>query len=83
MLFPFDAFALLGFEANDVIALRLAKIGRGGAQSLEEVQLMFREKASATVEAATNLLTGGTIAGTVDRYRQHVAANHTRLSASA
>ena len=81
MFFPWHAFAMLAFESNSVIALRLAKIGRGGSQSLDEIRLMFAEKASASMEATAALLTGGTVCGTVDRYREHVAANEARLSA--
>ena len=79
MFFPWHAFTLLAFESNSVINLRLAKIGRGGAQACEEVRLMFAEKASAAVEAGTAMMTGGTLVGLVDGYRVHVAANQARL----
>lgn len=79
MFFPWHAFTLLAFEANSVIALRLAKIGRGGSQAADEVRLMFSEKASAAMEAGTAMMTGGTMVGLVDRYRVHVAANQSRL----
>ena len=49
MFFPWHALNLLAFEASSVIALRLAKIGRGGSQAAYEVRLMFAEKTSAAM----------------------------------
>ncbi len=82
MFFPWHALNLLAFEASSVIALRLAKIGRGGSQAADEVRLMFAEKTSAAMEAGTVLMSGGSLVGVVDRYRVHVAANQLRLEAS-
>ena len=83
MFFPWTALALLAFESTSVINLRLAKIGLGGSQAIDEVRLMFDEKTDAAVEASTNLILGGTLAGLVARYRFHVAENLVRLQAVA
>lgn len=82
MFFPWTAFTLLALESTSVINLRLAKIGRGGSQAMDEVRLMFAEKADAALEAGSNLMLGGTPAGMVARYRFHVAENQARLAAA-
>jgi hypothetical protein len=43
--------AQLGFEAQSVIALRLARLATGGASAWPEAQRMVSEKAAAVVEA--------------------------------
>ena len=80
-MFPFHNLAMLGFESISVINKRLAKIALGGTQSADEVRLMFSEKASAAIEATTAIMLGETGAGTIARFRAHVAANEARLSA--
>ena len=80
MFFPWYAFAMLGFESASVIAKRLAKIGCGGMQSVDEIQLMFSEKADAARAAGASLMLGCTMGGLVDQYRAAVAANEARLS---
>ena len=82
MFFPWTAFTLLALESTSVINLRLAKIGRGGSQALDEVRIMFAEKADAALEAGSNLMLGATPAGLVARYSFHVAENQTRLAAA-
>ena len=79
MFFPWTAFTLLAFESTSVINLRLAKIGRGGSQAIDEIRLMFAEKAHAASEASSGLMVGGTMAGLVARYRFHVEENRARL----
>ena len=79
MFFPWTAFTLLAFESASVINLRLAKIGRGGSQAMDEIRLMFSEKAHAASEAASGFMVGGTPAGLVARYRFHVEENRARL----
>jgi hypothetical protein len=81
MFFPWYAFAMLAIESGSVVNRRLEKIGRGGAQSLAEIQLMFAEKADAAAEIGTMLISGSTAVALVDRLRVHVAENEARLSA--
>lgn len=79
MFFPWTAFTLLAFESTSVVKLRLEKVARGGPQALDEIRLMFAEKAHAASEATSGLMMGGTPAGLVARYRFHVAENRARL----
>ena len=82
MFFPWTAFALLAVESISVINLRLEIVARGGAPAMDELGLMFAEKAYAAVEAGSNLMLGGTPASLVARYRFHVAENQARLAAA-
>jgi hypothetical protein len=75
-----------GLEAQQVIALRLAKLARGGASATSEASRMVSEKMAAAVEAqqsaATALLTGKAAqipARTVALYRRKMRANRRRL----
>ena len=70
---------MLGFEAQRVIGLRLAKLATGDAAAVE-AQLMVTEKVAALVEASTTLATGGSHKTVISRYRKHVRANERRLS---
>ncbi len=63
MMLPGYDLVMLGFETASVIHKRLAKIALGGAQAADEIRLMFREKAEASAEAATALMSGRTTAG--------------------
>ena len=80
MIFPWYTTIMLAFESNSVIHLRLAKIRRGGGQARDEANLMFREKADASLECFAAVMRGETYNGVVDLYRGHVAANEARLS---
>ncbi len=71
---------MLGFEAQRVIGLRLAKLAVGDAAAAVEAQLMVTEKVAALVEASTTLATGGSHKAVISRYRKHVRANERRLS---
>ena len=55
--------ALLGWEAQRVIALRLIRIAAGGARGRDEAQRMMTEKLAAAVEAqaavAASAIEGG------------------------
>ena len=51
--------ALAGFEAQRVIALRLAKLAAGGPAADREARRMVTEKIAASTEAAATLATGG------------------------
>ena len=75
-----------GLEAQQVVALRLAKLARGGASATGEANRMVSEKMAAAVEAqqaaATALLTGNAAqipARTVALYRRKMRANRRRL----
>ncbi len=79
MFFPWHTVMMLAIESNGVIGLRLIKLASGGSDAGDEFGLMLREKIDAAVEARETLLSGGTVALVVDRYREHVAANSVRL----
>ena len=81
MFFPWYAITMLSFESASVINKRLAKVSLGGKQSVDEVKLMFAEKADAARAASVSLMFGCTWGGLVDQYRVLVAANEARLSA--
>jgi hypothetical protein len=80
--------ALMGWEAQRVIALRLMRIAAGGARGHAETRRMVTEKFAAAVEAqaaaaATTIMGGaGHRAGkkALGVYRKRVHANRRRLS---
>ena len=74
--------ATAGFEAQRVIALRLAKLSRGGADARKEAHRMVAEKLVASAEAAMTLTAGGSLHAVVSRYRAIMRANEKRLSKS-
>ena len=82
MINPWFSLMLLAVEASEVITLRMLKMGLGGVDAFTEAQLMVNEKISAGLEAATGLMSGGTPLATVERYREQVAANASRLAAT-
>lgn len=78
-----------GFEAQQVIALRLAKLAGGGAAAGDEMNRMVSEKMAAALEAqeaaATALLTGHPAqipSRTLALYRRKMRANRSRLGAA-
>jgi hypothetical protein len=75
----FDA-ALLAFESQRVVSLRLACLAAGGAAAEVEAQRMVVEKGAAFIEAATTLAYGGSPKTVIRRYRTHVRANERRLT---
>jgi hypothetical protein len=79
---PWVASTMLAFEACEVIHLRLAKLATADASAEREASLMVSEKISAAFEACASWLSGASATSIVDRYREHVAANAKRLSAS-
>ena len=81
MFLPWLAATQLAWESQMVIGLRLAKLMAGGWDAHDEAQLMVREKLDAGIEAAGMVVTGRSAAAVVARYREHVAANSTRLLA--
>ncbi|MBB2961791.1 hypothetical protein [Methylobacterium sp. R2-1] len=79
---PF-AVAMLAFEAQRVVELRLVKMSWGGAAAQAEASQMVSEKISALIEATGSLMLGGSLDAVVARYREHVAENTKRLTSAA
>jgi hypothetical protein len=79
MFFPWHTIMMLAIESNGVVGLRLMKLASGGSDAQVEADLMLREKIDAAFEAGATLMTGGTVGCIVDRYRDHVSANSSRL----
>jgi|BarGraIncu00222A_1022003.scaffolds.fasta_scaffold74562_2 hypothetical protein len=79
MCFPWHTIMMLAIESNGVVGLRLMKLASGGSDAQVEADLMLREKIDAAFEAGATLMTGGTVGCIVDRYRDHVSANSSRL----
>jgi hypothetical protein len=82
MFFPWHTALMLAIESNGVISLRLMKLACGGGDAQAEADLMLREKIDAAFEAGATLMAGGSMAHIVDRYREHVSANSSRLLAA-
>ena len=80
MFVPFYSATMLAFESCSVVGLRMAMLMTGSRECEAEMHLMVSEKIDAMFEAAASLVTGGTAASVVDRYREHVAANAQRLA---
>jgi hypothetical protein len=74
-----NSLMLLAVEANDVIALRMMKLMRGGRSARREAELTVSEKIRAALEATAGLMAGASGDEIVRRYRRHVAANAKRL----
>ena len=82
--------ARLGQESGQVIGLRLAVAGRGGADALPELCQMISEKALAALDAHI-VVAGSVLSGeahlaparTLALYRRRVQANRTRLTENA
>ncbi len=72
--------ALLGFESQRVIGLRLMKLAAGGPAAEIEARRMVTEKIAAMTEAGGTLASGGSAHAVVRRLRTHVRANQKRLS---
>jgi hypothetical protein len=66
-------------ESNHVIALRLARLAAGGKRARAEASMMVSEKISEAWGAGVTLMTGGSSAKVIARYRKRVAANSRRL----
>jgi hypothetical protein len=80
MFFPFCPFMMLGIESGNVIALRLLKLAFGGAEALNEINLMMSEKLNAALETSDELMAGASGDDVIHQYRRHVAANAKRLT---
>ena len=79
MLNSWFAATLLAWEAADVVGLRLAKLAGGGDAAYAEAHLMVSEKVAAGIEAVGALMMGRTPDEIIQRHRDHVAANASRL----
>jgi hypothetical protein len=53
-MFPWYSSAMLAFESNHVVGLRLMKLTRGGGDASHEAHLMISEKIAAAFDAAEN-----------------------------
>ena len=80
--FPWFAGAMLAMEAGEVIRLRLEKFAHGDEDSEQEACLMVTEKILVALQAGAQLLVGASPSAVIDLYRERVAANAKRLSAS-
>jgi hypothetical protein len=80
--------ALLGLEAQRVMALRLMRLAAGGARGQAEAQRMITEKVAALVEAQAGAVVGAIEGRGAQRigkkavgvYKRRVKANGRRLS---
>ena len=79
--------AMLAFEAQQVIGLRLAKLAQGGPEVAREARLMVTEKLDTLAESG-QLMMQATLGGNEDfgaadvmqLYRRKVRANRRRLA---
>ncbi|MBX9774331.1 MAG: hypothetical protein K2Y71_07935 [Xanthobacteraceae bacterium] len=72
--------ARLALEAQQVVALRAAKLAAGGVAAQTEAARMMSEKVFACMEATTMLTFGRSPHTVVRRYRTRVRANTRRLT---
>jgi uncharacterized protein with FMN-binding domain len=71
--------AMLGAESQQVVALRMLKLAKGGSAAAFEANRMVGEKAIAAQSAAIGMMFGATPASVVKSYRGKVRANRRRL----
>src|SRR5215468_670102 len=74
------SWMMLGFEANHVVGLRVARMILGGKRARREAKLMVTEKMEAALEANTRMMHGASADEIIRMYRRRVAANARRLS---
>ena len=79
MLFPWYSTMMLTVESSCVIGLRVTKMARGGLELTTRPSL-WSVRNDAAGEAHTTMLTGGSAALIINRYREHVASNQKRLT---
>lgn len=72
---------MLAMESSNVIQSRMQLLAQGGHVATDEAMLMISEKLDANFEALATLFGGGTPARVIQRYREHVAVNSSRLRA--
>ena len=71
---------MLALESNRVVALRLMRLAAGGRRARAEASRMVSEKVGEAMAAGAVLMTGGSTAKVIRRYRKRVRANARRLS---
>jgi len=71
---------MLAIESQQVMALRLAKLSRGGKRAQREHARMLSEKVGAGMMAGVRMLFGVSPARILKGYRSKVRANIRRLS---
>ena len=71
--------AMLAAESQEVIWLRLMRLGAGGSNAADEAILMVSEKLVAASYATERLMRGDAPESVVSDYRQKVRANARRL----
>lgn len=72
--------AMLGVEAQQVVALRMLRLASGGpGAAARETRRMVSEKAVAAMETGLHLAAGGGPDKVVRNYRRKVRANRDRL----
>jgi hypothetical protein len=80
-IFPsWSTVLLLALESSEVIGRRIAKLAAGDRNAQHEAYLIFSEKIVASIEVWTRLASGATTSNLVERFREQVAANASRLS---
>jgi hypothetical protein len=79
--------AMLGWEAQQVMALRMMRLAAGGTRGRAEAQRMMTEKLAAFVEAQAAAVTGAIEGGShsvgqkvLGIYRKRVRGNRRRLT---
>src|SRR3954469_3021710 len=80
MLGPWFNLTMLAAESQQVIWLRMAKLGAGGPTAHDEAGLMVSEKIAAATHAAGRLMMGASPDSVVQNYRRKVRANMRRLA---
>lgn len=80
MLKFWQSAAMLSFEAQSVIALRMMRLAMGGSEAHAEASRMVTEKIAASMIAAATLATGGTGHAVMTQMRRRVRSNSRRLS---
>jgi len=78
-MFPSFAAFMLAIESNRVVALRMMKLAAGGAAAQAEARRMVSEKVGEAMVTGVTLMSGGSQAKVIKRYRRRVAANARRL----
>ena len=72
-------WSMLVIESQQVIALRLMKIAKGGSNAFDEAYLMIAEKVAEAGTTAASLGGGASVNSVVSTYRTVVQANARRL----
>ena len=72
--------AMLSFEAQQVIGLRMMKLAMGGTKAQTEANRMMTEKVTEAIAVAATLMSGGSGHAVVAQVRRRVRSNSRRLS---